>query len=138
MVRASVFHSAVVRVGRFESRSPLGRATLLTTGASVTDVIGTIRLGLTVAINKWGYGRTLAVPLTRPTYAITYYYEFSLASVIPLMTRDLVPPADAVSPLTALFVFRFGHSADDRSSPYSGSIPAGHEPLVRWPFRRWL
>ena len=130
MVRASVFHSAVVRVGRFESRSPIGLATLLTTGASVTDVVGAIWLGLDVAISKWGYGRTFAVPLSRPYYAINYYYEFSIASVIPLMARDLVQPADAVYSLTALFVFRFGHSADGRSSPSSGSIPAGHEPLV--------
>ena len=36
MVSVSVFQSAIVRVGRFESRSPLGRATLPTTGASVT------------------------------------------------------------------------------------------------------
>ena len=38
VISASVFQSAIVRVGRFESRSPLVRATLPTTGASVTAV----------------------------------------------------------------------------------------------------
>ena len=35
VVSALVFQSAIVRVGRFESRSPLGRAALTITGASV-------------------------------------------------------------------------------------------------------
>ena len=38
VVSASVFQSAFVWVGRFESRSPFGDATLLTAGASVTVV----------------------------------------------------------------------------------------------------
>ena len=38
VVSVSVFHSAIVRVGRFESQSPIGRATFPTTEASVTAV----------------------------------------------------------------------------------------------------
>ena len=51
---------------------------------------------------------------------------------------DLVPPKDGIYSLTALFVFSFGRSADDRSSLSSGYISAGHGQLVLWPFRKWL
>ena len=53
-------------------------------------------------------------------------------------TCYITPPADGIYSLTALFVFRFGHSADDRSFLSSGHMPVGHEQLVLRPFRRWL
>ena len=79
--------------------------------------------------------------LSPPWYAdddLAALTAFSLASVILLLSWDLVPPADGIYSLMAFFVFRIGHSADDRSSPSSGYIPAGHEQFVLWPFRNWL
>ena len=54
VVSVSVFQSAFVRVGRFESRSPLGRATLPTAGASVNETRSNLCVCGCEIVNKRG------------------------------------------------------------------------------------
>ena len=55
---------------------------------------------------------------------ISYRFFFSLG----YSADDLVSPSDGISSLTASLTGR----------PFLLVIPAGHEQLVLWPFRRWL